>query len=282
MNGRALVLGGGGVTGIAWELGVLAAVARHGVDLLDADLVLGTSAGAAVAAQATAGVRLGELLDAQRTPPHESAELQPDLDLDLLVHIFTLLHDEAVDEQQRLMSVGALALEADTVAEEVRRAVIEARLPSHDWPDSHLEITAVDARTGELVRFDRTSGVALVDAVAASCAVPGVWPAVTIDDRRFIDGGMRSPTNADLAAGHDVVVVLSPLDPVGTPRLGQEVERLRSDGSIVVEVQADRDALEAIGPNPLDVTRRAIALDAGLRQGAIEAGRLAAVWLSRR
>lgn len=281
MTTTALVLGGGGVTGIAWELGVLASASRLGVDLVDAELVLGTSAGAAVAAQVTAGVRLGPLLDAQRTPAHESAELQPDLDLGRLVRIFRLLHDESVAERERLVAVGALALEAPTVDEAVRRAVIEARLPSHDWPDRRLVITAVDARTGELVRFDRSSGVGLVDAVAASCAVPGVWPTVTVDGRRFMDGGVRSPTNADLAGGHDVVVVLSPLDPVGTPRLMHEVAALESGGATVLVVQADAEALDAIGPNPLDVSRRAVALDAGLRQGAAEVERLAAVWSSR-
>ena len=68
------------------------------------------------------------------------------------------------------------------------------------------------ADNGEFVAFEKSSGVSLVDAVAASCAVPGVWPPVTINGRRYIDGGMRSAVNADLAAGYERVVVLAPIN----------------------------------------------------------------------
>ena len=88
--------------------------------------------------------------------------------------------------------------------------MIAQRLPSHDWPDRDLRISAIDTATGELVTFDRSSGVGLVDAVAASCAVPGVWPPVTIGDRRYMDGGVGSSVNMALADDCDVVVVLVP------------------------------------------------------------------------
>ena len=92
----------------------------------------------------------------------------------------------------------------------MRRRVIEHRLPSHDWPERDLRITAIDVATGELVVFDSSSGVALVDAVAASCAVPGTWPPVTIGERRYMDGGVGSSVNTAVAADCATAVVLVP------------------------------------------------------------------------
>ena len=96
------------------------------------------------------------------------------------------------------------------MSEAVRRNVIAQRLPSHDWPDRDLRITAIDIGTGELVAFDRKSGVELVDAVAASCAVPGAWPLVTIGERRYMDGGVGSTMNLKLATDCESVGVLVP------------------------------------------------------------------------
>src|SRR5581483_5739954 len=122
--------------------------------------------------------------------------------------------------------IGAAALAAETIDEAPRRAAVAARVPVDAWPARTLLIVAVDAATGETVVFDRGSGVSLVDAVTASCAVPGVWPPATIGGRRYVDGGVRSGTNADLAVGCDRVVVIVPLmadEPVPWGGLDQEI-----------------------------------------------------------
>lgn len=271
----ALVLGGGGVTGIAWELGVVAGLVGAGVAVDRADLVVGTSAGATVAAQITTG-SLDALVAAQRSAT--SGEIAVDLDLDLMIEIFTTLIDDSMSPDERRARVGARALAADTVAEPVRRAVIAGRLPSHDWPERAVVLTAVDAVTGVPTTFDRSSGVALVDAVAASCAVPAVWPPVTIGASRYVDGGVRSSTNADLAAGRDRVLVLTPMAPGMTSGLDRQVERLREGGSRVLVVSADDAALARIGDNVLDPAQRGPAVDEGLRQGAAAATAVAALW----
>src|SRR5262245_46002271 len=115
------------------------------------------------------------------------------------------------DPQRGRARLGAMALAARTPTEAERRAVLESRIMVGDWPQRRLQVTAVAADDGEFVVFDRDSRVALIDAVGASCAVPGVWPPVTINGRRYIDGGMRSPANVDLAAGYDRVVVIAPI-----------------------------------------------------------------------
>jgi NTE family protein len=262
---RALVLAGGGVTGIAWELGVLLGLQDAGVDAVGAaSLVVGTSAGSAVGAQVLSGVPLTSVYERQLEATHQ--ELTPDLDFDGLVAIFGELAGGDRHDPALLRRLGAMALAATTVPEAERRAVIEARLPVHAWPAApRLLITAIDVVTGELVVFDRSSGVGLVDAVAASCAVPGVWPPVTIGDRRFMDGGVRSTANADLAGDAERVLVLAPMSGPTVAELDAEVAVLPGR---VLTVTADDEAAQAMGPNPLDPSRRADAARTGRRQGA--------------
>lgn len=283
--GRALVLSGGGVTGIAWELGVLAGLAAEDVDVTTtADLVVGTSAGAAVAAQVTSGEPIAALVARQRTPAEETKEIAAELDLEVLGSIFLVLLDESLDPDDRRARVGAAALAADTVAESVRLETIAARLPSPSWPDPErhrVVLTAVDAASGAFTTFDAASGVALVDAVAASCAVPGIWPPVSIGDRRYIDGGVRSSSNVSLAEGFDHVLVLSPMNPALVRGQEAEIAEVERTGSRVVVVQADADALVAMGDNPLDPERRAAAVDEGIRQGRSAASAVRDGWIAR-
>ena len=197
---RALVLAGGGLAGIAWEIGVLRGIADEAVDtaqaLLDSDVLLGTSAGSTVAAQLGSGVGLDALFDRQVAAA--SPEINPGVDIDDITDLFvTAMAEPNTTTAEKLQRIGKTALSTPTVAESVRREVIAGRLPSHEWPDRVLRIPAIDTASGELVAFDRRSGVALVDAVAASCAVPGAWPPVTIGDRRYMDGGVDSTINLD-------------------------------------------------------------------------------------
>jgi NTE family protein len=141
-----------------------------------------------------------------------------------------------------------------------------------------LIVTAVDASTGEFVTFDRHSGVDLIDAVAASCAVPGVWPPVTIGSSRYIDGGVRSVVNLDLAADCDLVVVLAPsVMGFGGSVLDQAAE-LRQTGVTVEVIAADDASLAAFGPNVLDPATREPSLIEGRRQGAEVVEHLRLVW----
>jgi NTE family protein len=280
MRQRALVLGGGGVTGVAWEIGLLAGLAELGVDLTGADLVVGTSAGSVVGADVTSGKSLAELYEAQLAPPTGElpARLGPGVIAKLGWAMFRSY--EPVTARAR---IGKMALAAKTVSEAERRAVISGRLPVHEWPDTRLLITAVDAESGKFTAFDAASGVSLVDAVGASCAVPGVWPPVTIGDRRYVDGGMRSPANVDLATGYERVVVIAPLTRGfgHMQSVARQVGRLGQAAQTAV-VKPDQAALKAIGRNVLDPARRPPAARAGHAQAAAEAERVAAVWAAAR
>lgn len=280
---HALVLGGGGVTGIAWELGIITGVHDRGVELRHTDLVVGTSAGSVVGALICSGEDLATLFERQLIPPEQSPERSATFDPAVLLEALQrILASGPIEPQALRARIGAFALTTSSVPEAERLAIIASRLPSQEWPQHPvLKITAVDTETGEPRIFDRTSGVPLVEAVAASCAVPGVWPPVTIQGHRYMDGGMRSVTNADLARGYSRVVVVSPAGmtipaPFGNP--SDEVAQLERDGSAVRSITPDDASWQAFGPNVLDVARRTPSAHAGRAQGQSLADSLRAFW----
>lgn len=261
--GGALVLGGGGVAGIAWTTGVLAGLAEAGADVTGAELLVGTSAGSTVGAQLGSGLSLAELYERQVDPARQNREIRPDVDVPQVMEEWMRLTEEVTDPVARRRLVGERARAATTASPEERHAVIARRLPSHEWPERRFVVVAVDAVSGEPRLFDRDSGVPLVSAVEASCAVPMVWPPVTIDGATYVDGGIRTMANADLAAGYDPVVVVAPLT---GPDLDREVEEL-SRTTRVELITPDDDAQAAIGLDPLDPGTRTPAARAGRAQG---------------
>lgn len=278
---RALVLAGGGVAGIAWELGVLLGIrdlaGALSPALVDADVIVGTSAGSTVAAQVSVGTDLQDLFDRQLHGT--SSEIEVDVDFEALLAAFAAAAEGAFSADEIRRRIGSFALSTPTVDESARLAAVRGRLLELHWPDREVLIPAVDAETGELVVFDRRSGVSLVDAVAASCAVPGVWPPVTIDGRRYIDGGTRSGTNADLAGAADRILVITPsLAGVQTPmnHLPEEIEQLGAGR--VLALYADEASVAAFGTNPLSPTTRRPAALVGRELGRRSAAAVAAFW----
>jgi NTE family protein len=294
---RALVLGGGGAAGNAWEIGVIAGLFHAGLDVTQADLIIGTSAGSTAAAQISSGTPPDELLAGilaaaprPRTDPVGSDRARvPDRSvadhIDRTSGIIGLAEDAA--DMRRRMGAAALKMDAasDRSAQAQRRAAVAARLPSQLWPQRRVLIVAVDARTGEPIVFDRYSGVDLVDAVTASCAGPSL-PPYSIGDNRYIDGGYRSNENADLAAGYGRVLVLSPFGgrsrmPVewGT-HLAAQAGELRARGSRVETIFPDSNSrdLFAFGANQMDPSTRLPAARAGYDQGRALAGPLTEFW----
>ncbi|BAS14058.1 hypothetical protein AHiyo8_23610 [Arthrobacter sp. Hiyo8] len=252
---RALVLGGGGSTGNAWLIGVIAGLFDAGLDVTDADLTIGTSAGSTAAAQiagATPTQLFANILDAvppQRPAPVGSgpgrAPARPVVNhLERINKIIADAQDVA-DMRRRL---GAAALDMDAASDGAWstqwRTTVATRLPSQHWPERTVLITAVDARNGEPVAFDRHSGVDLVDAIAASCSSGLPY---RIGDKRYLDGGYRSNAeNADLAAGYGRVLVLSPfggrsLQPLEWAR----ISRRRSTNSAQAAAESRRSSRTA-------------------------------------
>ena len=271
----ALVLGGGGITGIAWELGILHGLAEAGVDLTEADTVVGTSAGSVVGAQLGSELSLADLYASQLEPP--DAELGGRLSRIAALKLVPpyLLPGSGRDKLARVGRVARAAHEPGSID---REGVIRSRLPVHDWPERDLRITAVDTESGEFTVFTRDSGVDLVAAVAASCAVPTVWPPVEIAGRTYMDGGMRSTANVDVAAGADRVVVLAPLPRSVSKKSSIQAQMEKIAPRAWSVVTPDPESLAAFGRNLLDPAKRKVAAEAGLRQSRDLAEQVGRVW----
>ncbi|GAA1695329.1 patatin-like phospholipase family protein [Glycomyces endophyticus] len=284
---RALVLGGGGSAGNAWLIGVVAGLAEAGLDVTGADLVVGTSAGATAATQIT-GANPADLLTATLAPPPPRPGPAADrIAAAVAAHMDRMRRLIAAatgpDDLRRALAAAAMDLDAgaDGTRSAQWRATVAARLPAPDWPDRAVLLTAVDARTGEPVVLDRRSGVDLADAVAASCSS---GPPHRVGGHRFIDGGFRRNDNADLAAGCERVLVLSPLGgttltpPAWGMHLAAQTDELRAAGSRVATVLPDDDARAAFGDSLMDPAARPPSARAGHRQGLALAEHLAELW----
>ena len=292
---RALVLGGGGSAGNAWLIGVIAGLFDAGLDVTEADLIIGTSAGSTAAVQITSAnptELLADILAAapqRRTAPVGSdggrGPIGSAADHRERTSRIIAAAEDAADMRRRL---GAAALHMDAASDgsgQTRwRATVAARLPSQHWPQQSVLIVAVNASTGEPVVFDRDSAVELADAVAASCANGfGVAP-YGIGGNRYIDGGYRRNENADLATGYGRVLVLSPLGGRSrTPtewgmQLAAQINELRARGSRVETILPDSNSRHAFGSNLMDPSTRPPAARAGYDQGSALAGQLTEFW----
>jgi NTE family protein len=185
----------------------------------------------------------------------------------------------ALDRRRGRAVVARAALSARTSSEEEWLDAIGLGLVGKPWPDGRLLITAVDAETGTSVVFDNDSGVPLDRAVAASCAVPGVFPAVEVDGRRYVDGGLRSVANIDLASGHRRVLALSPY-PVGSRLREQPLVQIRTLRPRAKSYLVAPDARDvwAMGANPLDMRRGAGTFETARAHGRRIAHRVADIW----
>ena len=291
---RALVLGGGGPVGIAWECGLIAGLAQAGVDLGQADFILGTSAGSFVGARLAMGAPAAELAqpilaeaDRVQQAPRTDAPERPPADLSFLMRKMTEAQTSTRNPTEVRAEIGHWALQQPTIDEagfiaSFGRAF--AGLPEDYWPARGYACTAVDAETGAFQLWDKASGVGLTRAVASSCSVPGVYPPVTLKGRRYIDGGMRSGTNADLAGGHGLVVLIALRLGDGGPndrmkaRLDEEIAQLEDGGAEVVLITPDAASQTAFGANLMDFRRRPAAVRAGLDQGAALAAATGPRW----
>ena len=266
----ALVLGGGGPVGIAWEAGLIAGLADAGVDLARVDRVIGTSAGAIVGAHLAVTGSVDELYAAQDKPLEE---LSAPPDFNRLMAAMTLarvLH-RTVEGQNRSVAKAALKLKLGGEQEWIARiaaAMPEAAKQGDGWPERELIVTAIDTATGELKLWERGSGVPLPLAVASSCSVPTIFPFVQIEGRVYMDGGMGSPTNAALAAGFGTVIIMDPIARMlgRQSPLGAETKALEAGGARVLSFIFDDATEEVSAKNFMDASRSGLVAEAGRGQ----------------
>jgi NTE family protein len=258
MTKRALVLGGGGTIGVAWETAILAGLLENGLDARDADVVVGTSAGSIVGTWVAHKQDLIERAK-DRGRKAEGRPIPTPPDPAAVGEVFRLWGSFDEMTPERCAQVGALALKAPTASqEEWLGGFID---DGSGWPETSLLICAVDCESGELRTFKKDDGVPINLACAASCAVPGLFPAVEIGGRRYTDGGVRSWTSADvvLADKPERVLILAPAGVLGergvrglaARQLQHEMQQLR-DAGVEVELVTMDDGAQKAGPNWMD------------------------------
>ncbi|OPG07332.1 patatin-like phospholipase family protein [Microbispora sp. GKU 823] len=272
---RALVLGAGGLIGMAWMAGLACGLRRAGVDLGEADLIVGTSAGAITAALLATGQDPDRLATPVR--PADSGSTPPQVDGRRLGEAFAVLAGAASNPDEARRRVGQIALAAETGPEQAHIARMRAMTGADQWPDRQLLITALDAETGEQEVFDRASGAPLPSAVAASTAFPGIYPPITINGRRYMDGSLRSATNAGLAAGARTLVVIDPQAHL-FPRELLHQELAVAGAQTVVTLEPDPESVRAFGSDLNDRTAWEPAYQAGLRQATDAEEQLRLAW----
>lgn len=278
MADAALVLSGGGPLAVGWELGVLRGLRDSGVPTDRFERVIGTSAGAIAGALLTAGaplepIRIQPELPGPATPP-------PQMDEELGRQLGRLFAEGGIREQAGRAQLGRMALATaspESVYLDSRRLIV----PTVAWPRP-LVVTAVDASDGSFVSWDVGDGVPLLQGIAASTALPGVHPPVTIGGRRFVDGGVRSVLSADLASGSRLVVIVAALPGTALPPLvADELATVEAAGGEIVQVRLNAASEAALGPNRMDESRRSLVFQAGLRQGEVAAEEVSARLESR-
>ncbi|MGJ5756540.1 NTE family protein [Streptomyces puniciscabiei] len=258
----AVVLGGGGLAGIGWTIGVLAALEEAGaLRLASAAHVIGTSAGAAVAA---AVLQSGAAAEFDRTvrKARRNEEIAPAVALADILPDVLAVHGTDESLAAKTAKLAALSRERSGTDPARRREVIAGRLHKDAWPDARLSVTAVRA-DGEATVFTADSGVSLVDALTASCAVPGLWPVATIDGHDYVDGGTYSLTNADLAAHADRVLVVRPqpdLPGYVTPERQRVLDR-------ALLLEPSERSRAGFGSDPFDPDVRGVAAVLGYEDG---------------
>jgi NTE family protein len=274
---RAIVLGGGGITAIGWEVGIIKGLLESKVDLYKTNMIFGTSAGAFVGVALSSGYDIDKLFLAQFKPGE--TEISTTATKEIMDAWYEAFMIGGNDRQRVGAAFGKIAkLNPEPVPASQRQLVVNDRLVTTTWPAT-LKITAIDADTGELNVFDHTSEISLADAVTASGAVPGVWPLVKFKNKQWIDGGMVSSSNVLLSGEYKKVLVLAPM-PQGygsIPGVREDAEAMKANTDIYIVVP-DQESIDAIGSNPYDPKRRSEAATAGRHQGASIAEAVSAKW----
>lgn len=241
---RTLCLGGGGLYFVAWQVAYLQTATQGGVDLTAAERVVGTSAGSVVASALTAG-RIGRLNGQvsalSRFPPLLRALAPAGTLRPSQLRALTEFGDATDADVETVQSIGRAALAAVTPEAVRMRANAQLIVQTASWPSSTLHITAVDAYSAERCVITESSKVRPSRAVAASSAVPGLFPPQPINDRKCMDGGVSgSGLHLDVLAGSDRALILALRDHVAASEAGmteaagaiqQEVASLQASGT---------------------------------------------------
>ena len=204
---KALILGGGGAVGNAWETAILTTLIEHGVTLADVDIVVGTSAGSIVGSKLASNMELAGK-DHSNTFPYPSNGP----DIESLMAVFKLWTSVDSMDRETAKQIAQIASNANTISEQEWIALV-AHSISDEWPEKDLRICTVNATNGSFEVFTKDNGVSLRQVIASSCAIPGMFPLIKVADSQYMDGGVNSGTNAHVVIEDqlDIALIIAPI-----------------------------------------------------------------------
>lgn len=262
----AVVLGGGGTTGIAWEIGILTGLSESNISLSHADKIIGTSAGSFVGVALASGYSIENLFQKYQT----LSGFEIDIKISKRLYLsYILAYLRSLQNKSKLSCLlGKISQKNPEPIPRVKRmSVIKSRLVTQQWP-KNLVLTTIDADSGELVLLDASSNWDLIDAVAASAAVPGLWPIVRKQGKIWLDGGMYSTSNALLAQNYSKIVIIAPMPKkMGFfPSIYEDLSILQKHSNVIL-ITPNAQSRKTIGSNPFDLKRCPKIVEAGKQQG---------------
>ena len=278
LNG-AVVLGGGGSLAIGWELGYLYALENEGIDIRNADLVIGTSGGAQAATGITSTKSWEEIFNEQIEP--KSNEEPPQQNMEAVVAKYSEIAQKSHSPEEWIENYSEFALQKNKFDESEHINRLKHRIKVTSWPQN-LMITAIDAQASKRAVFTKDSNVDIYRPMASSGSLPGVWPATTIDGKKYYDGGCHSMENADLAKGAHKVLILATNLPIVTPyKINDAIAELQNSGANVKLITPSEDVLQKLnelGGNTVDTAIRPEMARLGQQQGERDAQMIKEFW----
>lgn len=279
MFNHAIVLGGGGSLAIGWELGYLSALSEDGINIRQADVVIGTSGGAQAATGITSQKSWEEIYNEQIAP--KSDETPPSSNMSDIFSRYKEIQETSDTPKEWIENYSVYALEHNKFDESVHINRLKNRIKMNEWPEN-LMITAINVDKAERVALTTNSNVDIHTAMAASGSLPGVWPTTTINGVKHFDGGCHSMENADLAKGAKKVLILATNLPVTTPyKLKDAIQELEQSGSEVILITPSDEVLaklNELGGNTVDPSIRPDMFELGTIQGHSDANRIKEFW----
>ena len=277
MNSKvALALSGGGHYGIAFHIGYLKGLFDKGIDLRTVDYIIGTSAGSQVSTTISSMIDWDTIWQEQIIEKVNETTPISDKEMGELFQAFDQLAKESKSTKAWVDGMGEISKNTQpNVSLDARRDMIRNRLGSVplEWNDK-LNIVATELETSERKVFNAQSGVALIDALAASSALQGVWQPIPINGYHYYDGGSYSMENPDVVDDAVKVIVLTTDLPIETPyALDQLVEQMKADGKDVYVVKPSDEVvsiLQAYQYNTVNADMREEIAQAAVKQGATD------------